>query len=128
MIKSKNNKMAETQRPLNSKVDVYAKIKTKNDMKETVFDFDVVDSIWVQIVPQTGKLQTQQADTILANVTHKIYARFNACKYLNNGIENKEMTKDMYIMYRGKRFNIKYILNPYFEDEWLEIFAEEVIE
>ena len=128
MFKNKRDKLKETQRPLNSKIDVYAKVKTTNDMKETVFDFKKVDTIWVQVVPQTGKLQTQQMDTILANVSHKIYARYNSCKYLNDGVENKELTKDMYIMHRDKRFDIKYILNPYFSDEWLEIFVEEVIE
>jgi len=31
-------------------------------------------------------------------------------------------------MFRGKRYDIKFILNPFFADEFLEIFTEQVIE
>lgn len=90
-----------------------------NELGEDDFKPDKIKTIWAAIVPQTGSLQKQQADTLLSNVTHKIIVRYGA---------GKDITQDMYIMFRKQRFDIKYILNPYFKNESLEIFVEQVIE
>lgn len=103
---------------LNHRVDIYSKTEVKNELGEVDYEYRKLKTVWAEIRPQTGSLQQQQADTILANVTHKVIVRYDGCKDLNN---------DMYIMYRGKRFDIKYILNPYFSNETLELFCEEVI-
>lgn len=112
--------MAEAQAgKLRHKIDVYGKIKTKNEINETKYVDGLVKTISAEIIPQTGKLQIQQADTILANVTHKIVIRYKA---------GKDITPNMHIMFKSHRFDIKYILNPFFKNETLEIFVEEVIE
>lgn len=82
-----------------------------------------VKSLWASLIPQTGSLQKQAADTILTNVTHKVIVRYSA---------GKDITKDMQIYFTDKekgvhRFEIKYILNPYFLNETLEIFCQELI-
>lgn len=100
------------------KVDVYGNVKTINELGETTYTFEKIKTIWAAVVPQTGKLQNQQAETILTNVTHKIIVRYNS---------GKSITKDMQIYFRGHRFEIKYILNPYFKNETLEIFCQELI-
>lgn len=103
---------------LNKKIDIYGKIEYENAAGETSVKHGKIKSIWAQIVPQTATLQRQQADTILTNVTHKIVVRYSAAK---------DVTHDMEINYRNHLFKIKYILNPYFSNETLEIFVEEVI-
>lgn len=101
------------------RIDVYGNIKTVNELNETSYNFSKIKSIWAAIIPQTGNMQRQQAETILTNVTHKIIVRYNA---------GKDITKDMQIKFRGHTFEIKYILNPYFKNETLEIFCMEVME
>lgn len=101
------------------RIDVYSRVKIENELGEVDYNYIKLKSVWAEIRPQTGSLQQQQANTILANVTHKIIIRYDSCK---------DLTNDMYIIFREKRFDIKYILNPYFKNETLEIFCEEVIE
>jgi len=103
---------------LNRKIDVYGKIEYENEAGETSVKHGKVKSIWAQVMPQTAVLQKQQADTILTNATHKIVVRYTA---------GKDITHDMEIKYKNHLFKIKYILNPYFSNETLEIFVEEVI-
>lgn len=103
---------------LKHKVDVYENQKVINELLETTYKFIKIKTIFAEIVPQTGSLQKQQADTILTNVTHKLIVRY---------IAGKEITKDMQIFFRGHRFEIKFILNPYFKNETLEIFCQELI-
>ena len=102
----------------NHRIDVYGKVEYENAAGETSTRHDKIKSIWAQIMPQTATLQRQQADTILTNVTHKIVVRYNAAK---------DVTKDMRIEYKGHEFEIRYILNPYFDNETLEIFVQEVL-
>lgn len=104
---------------LRHRIDVYGNIQIENELGEIDYSPSKIKTIWASIVPQTGKLQVQQVNTILSNVTHKIIVRYGA---------GKDITQDMYIIFRGHRFDIKYILNPYFKNESLELFCEEVIE
>ncbi|MCG3089135.1 phage head closure protein [Sporosarcina cyprini] len=104
---------------LKHKIDVYGNTKVLNELNETSYEFTKIKTLSAEIVPQTGSLQRQQAETILTNVTHKIIVRYSA---------GKDITKDMQIQFRNHRFEIKYILNPYFKNETLEIFCQEVLE
>lgn len=104
---------------LRHRVDVYGRVKSKNNAGATVYKPDKIKTIWAEIVPQTGSLQKQQAETVLSNVTHKIICRYEA---------GKDITQNMHLMFKVHRFDIKYILNPYFKNESLELFCEEVIE
>lgn len=100
------------------RVDVFANVKYENELGETSRKFMKIMDLWASVVPQTGSLQNQQAETILTNVTHKVIVRYAS------GVE---ITKDMQIHFRGHKFDIKYILNPYFGNETLEIFCQELI-
>lgn len=100
------------------RIDIYGNSEIENELGEIDYSSVLLKTIWANIIPQTGSLQKQQANTILSNVTHKIIVRYESAN---------DVTQDMYIMFRGKRFDIKYILNPYFKNESLEIFCEEII-
>lgn len=104
---------------LRNRVDIYGNVKFENELGETSYKFEKIKSVWASVVPQTGSLQKQQADTILTNVTHKVIVRY---------IDGKDITKDMQIYFRDHRFEIRYILNPYFRNETLEIFCQELID
>jgi len=104
---------------MNKKLAVWGKVKELNELKETTYTPKLLFSIWGGVIPQTGTLQRAQADTILSKTTHKIIVRYAS---------GKDITQDMWIMFKGHRFDIKFILNPYFRNESLELFCEEVIE
>lgn len=111
---------------LRNRVDIHGNVKFKNELGETSFKFMKIKSIWASIVPQTGSLQKQQADTILTNVTHKIIVRYSAVKSIVE--EDISELKNMQIFFQGRRFEVKYPLNPYERNETLEIFCQELIE
>jgi SPP1 family predicted phage head-tail adaptor len=104
---------------LNKRIDIWGNnVKFENEVGESDYGPGLIRSIWAEIIPQTGSLQKQQANTILSNVTTKIKVRYGA---------GKEITQDMWFIYNGHRFDIKYILDPYFSHQFLEIFCEEII-
>jgi len=104
---------------LRHRIEIWGRKKVENELGETDYINTKINTIWAAIIPQTAKLQSAPADTILSNTTHKIIVRYSA---------GKDIKQDMYILFKGHRFDIKYILNPYFKNETLEIFCEEVIE
>jgi SPP1 family predicted phage head-tail adaptor len=104
---------------LSSRIDVYGKVKKANILNEKYYQDDKISSIWAEVIPQTGSMTNRSADTILTNVTHKIRVRYNA---------GKNIKASFFIMCKEKRYDIKFILNPYNKNEWLEIFCEEIIE
>lgn len=105
---------------LKHRIDVYGKVEFENELLETDFRDEKLKTIWCSIIPQTGNLQKQQTETILSNTTHKVIVRYNA---------GKDIKPDMHLKYKNdRRFDIKYILNPYETNETLEIFCSEVIE
>ena len=108
---------------LRHRIDVYGNVKYENELGESSFKFGKVKTIWANIIPQTGSLQKQTGDTILTNVTHKIEVRYAA---------GKDITKDMQIFFEDNnqvvhRYEIKYTLNPFFRNETIEIFCQELM-
>ncbi|WP_456273626.1 phage head closure protein [Bacillus sp. AK031] len=108
-----------TSNKLKHLIDIHKNVKVLNELNETTYVYQKIKTISAALVPQTGSLQRQQADTIMTNVTHKIIVRYGV---------GKEITKDMQIRFRGHRFEIKYILNPFFKNETLEIFCQELMD
>ena len=109
---------------LRHRIDVYGNVEYENELGETSYKFGKIKRIWANIIPQTGSLQKQATDTILTNVTHKIEVRYAA---------GKDITKDMQIFFKDKnnvihRYEIKYPINPYFRNETIEIFCQELME
>lgn len=103
---------------LSKRIAVHGNVEYTNHLNEEAEKFDEIKKIWAEIIPQTGALQRQQMDTVLTNVTHKIIVRYSAGKFI---------TKEMKIHYKSHVFEIKFILNPYFSNEYLEIFVQEVL-
>lgn len=73
--------------------------------------------VWGAILPMTGGLLSgRQAETTLTRTTHKIVTRYT-----------NKINSSMFIMYKGTRYDILYIQDPYLNGERLEIFCEVVI-
>lgn len=100
-------------------IEVHGNVKTENEVGETIYSFEKINTIRAEIIPQTGALQQQQADTVLTNVTHKIKVRYSA---------GKDVTKDMKLFFGTHKFEIKFILNPFFANKELLFFCEEKLE
>lgn len=109
--------------PMRQKVEVYAKVEGLNELKETINIDDLIASPFANIIPQTGKMQNQQVNTILTNITHKI--EINYSRTIAEAYQNEQTKSSMFIMYKGHRFDITYIINPFFHNRTLEIFTEE---
>lgn len=101
---------------LNRVAELWGNSQFTNELGETDFAPMKIRDLHVAIIPQTGAMIRGQAETLLSNVTTKFICRYRT-----------DITVDMWLMYAGKRHNIKYILDPYAAHETLEIFCEEVV-
>lgn len=110
---------------LRYRVSIYGKVKSTNELDEVIYVDAVIANPFAEIVPQTGNMQSQQVKTALTNVTHKINIRYN--KLIEEAYQNEQTKSNMHIKYSGHRFDILFVLNPYFQNKSLEIFVEEVI-
>ncbi|GIP17768.1 hypothetical protein J40TS1_34100 [Paenibacillus montaniterrae] len=105
---------------LKHKVEVWGKKggSTNSLGKNTKEDKKIKD-LWCDFIPQTNSMQNRPAETILVRCTHKVVCRFNSAKMIKN---------DMYLKYRGRRFDVKYVSDPYMSNTRMDIWVEEVIE
>ena len=72
--------------------------------------------IWAAIIPQTGSLLSgRTADTTLSRTTHKFVIRYR-----------EDIDPSDWFVYKGERYNILYLLDPYANHERLEVFCEAV--
>lgn len=91
--------------------------ETKNRLGQYPKEEKKLFEIYGAIIPQTGGLlNNRPADTVLTRTTHKI-----VCRYTDR-IKSSD-----FIMYNGTRYDIIYILDPYLNNERLEIFVEAII-
>lgn len=106
----------------NRRIEVWGKVPFVNELLESDYRDGIIKTIWAEIVPQIrsmGNMQKGQAETMLSNVTTKFVVRYHA---------GKDIDYDNWIMFKGKRHDIKYLLNPFEKNEVFEIFCIEVIE
>lgn len=103
---------------LNRKIELW--YNTKATVKNELGQYDMVEmkakEVWAGVIPQIGTvLSDGSAGTKRSQTTHKIVTR-----YCN------DIQPDMWFLYKGKRYEILYILDPYDNHERLEIFCSSV--
>lgn len=104
---------------LNSRLDVYGKIEKENELGEKDYSYGKAKTIWAEITPSGGSIKNSQGNTSYSDISHKILIR-------ENSITN--LTNDMYFMFKGQRYDIKYF-NPNFKyRDSIEIFCSLVVE
>ncbi len=122
---------------LDRRVEIWGQVPYENELGEDDFTNAKIKTVWASIIPQTGSLIKQQnVGTLLSNVTHKIIMRYSSAKNLTTAnwlmYFEKDADRQIYLNDQtkkvGHRFDIKYILDPNFSHETVEIFVEEIIE
>lgn len=104
---------------LKNRVDLYAGHANENELDETDFDYVKVKSIWAEITPQSGREVKGKGNTVYADISHKFTVRSNAVKHIGN---------DMYFMFRGQRYDIKYFNPNYKYRDSIDIYCSLVVE
>ncbi len=103
---------------LNCRIDVHAKTPTKNVLGETTFNYPKTKSVWAEIIPSGGTQKDGQGGMVYAEITHRIIIRAGAIPDLAN---------DMYFMFKGQRYNIKYFFPNYRLRDRVEIYCSLVV-
>lgn len=101
------------------KVEVWynSKSETPNRLGQYENKPKLYCTMWAGIQPKTYTLLRGRAgDTELLNTTHIIYTRYR-----------KDLKNDMWIIYKGQRYNITYIMDADFNKKRLEIYTEVVL-
>lgn len=104
---------------LNKRISFYCngKSDTPNRLGQYEKQDKKVCECWGNITPQTGSLlNNRTGDTVLTRTTHKITIRYRT-----------DINSNMWIIYNNTRYNILYILDPYEDNERMEIFCEVVL-
>jgi len=104
---------------LNCKIDVYAKVEFENKLKEKDYKYEVLKSVYSEIIPAGGSMKSLQGGEDYADVTHKITIR-------NNSIPG--LTNDMYFMYKGQRFDINFTQPNFKFKNSIEIMCNLVVQ
>lgn len=104
---------------LNCRIDVYGEVPVENELEEMDYDYGKIKSIWAEITPQGGSIKPSEGNTQYADISHKIVIRANSIP---------DLTNDMYFMFKGQRYNIKYFNPNYKYRDRIEIMCSLVVE
>ena len=104
---------------LNSKVELYQKIKITNELGEKDYQYQKSKMIYAEISPQSGSEKAARGNTIFAEISHKFTIRANAVSHLSN---------DMYFIFKEQRYDIKYFQPNYKYRDRIEVFCKLVVE
>jgi SPP1 family predicted phage head-tail adaptor len=104
---------------LNCRIDVYGKVKVINNLNENEYKYDILKSVWADVIPQNGNLQSSEVNVRYANVSHKITVRKNAIPNISN---------DMYFVFQGQRYDIEYFNPNYKYNDRIDVFCNLVVE
>lgn len=104
---------------LDKKVDVYKKQKTINDLGQTEYRYAFFKSLWANIIPTSTKVANYIAETDRAEYTFKFILRENSIK---------ELTRDIYFIYKNQRYDIDYFVPNFKNKDRVEIICNLVVE
>lgn len=113
------NKIINLSEKLNCRIDVYAKQEIKNLLGETDYTYCRIKSIWANIKPQGGRELDGQGNTIYAEISHKFIVRAKSISGLTN---------DMFFLFQGQKYEIKYFYPNYLLKNQVEIYCRLVVE
>ena len=102
---------------LNKRIEVWSEIPFENESLEADTKEQLVKKVYSSIIPMTGSLKNQAANTVVSGTTHKIIIRYITGKFIKDS---------MWFMFKGTRYDIKFILNPFEANKKLEFFCEVV--
>lgn len=106
---------------LRNRVDIFAKTEFVTDYGETTYKYEKMKSVWAEILPlKSGNTEEKIAgETLRSKSTHKITVREGAIK---------NITPDMYVMFKGQKYEIMYFMPHYQKNDIVEIYCKLIIE
>lgn len=119
--------MADNLERLRQRVDVYAKVEGKTDFGELTYNYEKIKTVWAEVLATGGTEENiwgtyaseEAGSATRSTVTHKITVRKNA-------ITNPRV--DMYFMFRGQKYKVRYFLPQFRKDDLIEFYCELRIE
>lgn len=106
-----NHNLAER---LNCRVILYEGSETENELGEKDFTYHRIKSLWAEILPLSGRQLNGEGNTCFEEITHKFTIRSNVVSVLKN---------DMYFVFMGQRYDIKYFQPNYKYKDRIEVFC-----
>jgi head-tail adaptor len=100
------------------RIAAYGKVEFKNELGEKDYRYEKIKSIWSRITALSGSVKDGDGHTEYADITHRITIRVSAI----------ELTKDMYFIYKGQRYDVKYFNPNYKYKDRIEIMVSLVVE
>ena len=97
---------------LNKRVDIMGYVTSKDEMGQSKQSLQKLATVWADIKPMRGS-ELYEVGRLQSKMTHRIYIRYLP-----------DVTTSNWIVYNGKRFNIVSVVNPDYENKYLEIYAE----
>lgn len=104
---------------LNCRVRLWGRTSVVNDLGESDFAYKPLRDVWAEVLPTGGSEQGGQGGTVFAEVTHKVTVRAGALP---------ELTNDMYLTFRGQRYDVKYAIPNYKLRDRIEIYCRLVVD
>ncbi len=111
--------MSNMTNKLDTRIEVWGKIPTKNELDEDDYKFGMIKRVWSEIKPQSGMVKTLEGNYEYAEMSYKIKVR-------NNAIPN--LDKTMYFMYKKQKYSIKYFQPNFKNKNEIEIFCKLEVE
>lgn len=106
--------MDNLSRRLNNKIEVWGMIECENELEEVDVQPNKIKSIWAEIKCTTGNVKTVTGNILQVDIKYKITIRSNSLK---------ELTNDMYFMYKGQKYNIDYSIPNFKYNDSIEIYC-----
>jgi hypothetical protein len=102
---------------LKNKVDVYGKMPFTNELGENDFKDTYIKSLFVWILPATltGTTATQPTGTEYSMVQQRVKCRKRSIP---------DLSKDIYFVYEGIRYDVQYFQPDFKEDEYWDILCK----
>ncbi len=118
-MKERGGEVKDLTSKLNCYAELWGKIAIKNKLNENDTEDAKIKNIWCNILPQGAGISSEGDIVEKVNHTHKIKVRT---------LSIKEPKKDMFFMYKGLKYEIKY-WNPDFKNNnFLDIFCKLILE
>ncbi|WP_317366349.1 phage head closure protein [uncultured Tyzzerella sp.] len=104
---------------LDKKIEVYKNQKSINDLGQTEYKYCLYKKVWANIIPTSTKTSDYIAETDRAEYTFKFILRENSVK---------ELTRDMYFIYKNQRYDIDYFIPNFKNKDRIEVICKLVVE
>lgn len=104
---------------LSNRIDVYGKVEKENELGEKDYTYDKIKTIWANILPTTGSTRDATGEVVRTEMKYKITIRSDSLK---------ELTNDMYFIYRGQRYDIDYYIPNFKYRDSMEMYCSLVVE